>query len=329
MLFSKRFKTFLIVPVLALALGCGAFFWWQQNLKPISQQRRESAFVIEQGQSLGQIAFNLENKGIIRSGLAFKLYVMAHGLSGQLQAGYFKLDLSQPVAQIADQLTHGATDIWLTFPEGWRREEYAVRLASSLVDFDADQFINLTGGLEGQLFPDTYLIPRQATAVEVIEILQNNFDKKIDDQLIQQAQDSGLNKNQLLTLASLVEREVRSNQDRALVAGILKKRLANDWPLQIDATLQYAKASVVCADSLNCNWWPVAIGSDKALDSPFNTYSRKGLPPQPICNPSLSAIKAVVVSQDSDFWFYLSDSQGQTHFAETIEEHNDNINKYL
>jgi len=327
--FLKKFKIPFIFLFLLAALFSGVYFWWQKNLEPVSLTSKETAFVIEKGESLGEIAFNLKEKNLIRHPFAFKLYVMVNNLSGQLQAGYFKLSSASSAQEMANQLTHGATDIWLTFPEGWRREEYAVRLANNLPNFEADRFITLTSGFEGQLFPDTYLIPRQAGAIEVIEVLQNNFDKKVDQELLDEARDRGLSKNELLTLASLVEREVRNETDRALVAGIIKKRLANDWPLQIDATLQYTKASRSCRDELDCEWWPIALSFDKQLASPFNTYQEKGLPPQPICNPSLSAIKASVWSKESDYWFYLSDGQGKTHFGRTAEEHALNIQKYL
>jgi len=307
----------------------GAYLWWQKNLEPVSLVDRETAFVIEKGESLDEIIFNLREKNLIRNPFAFKLYVMVNSLSGRLQAGFFKLSPINSAREIADQLTHGATDIWLTFPEGWRREEYAVRLVNNLPNFEAGQFIALTSGLEGQLFPDTYLIPRQVEVVEVIEILRNNFNKKVDQELLDEARDRGLTKTELLTLASLVEREVRDETDRALVAGIIKKRLINDWPLQIDATLQYVKTSRSCRNKLDCEWWPVVLSSDKQFDSPFNTYQKKGLPPQPICNPGLSAIKASIWSKESDYWFYLSDDQGKTHFAKSAEEHAANIQEHL
>lgn len=328
-LFLKKFRLLFVLLFSLLVLFLGIYFWWQSNLTSVSLTDRETAFVIEKGESLGEIIFNLREKNLIRNPFAFKLYIVVNNLSGQLQAGYFKLSPASSVQEIADQLTHGATDAWFTFPEGWRREEYAVRLANGLPNFKADQFMALTSGLEGQLFPDTYLIPRQAGAVEVIEILRNNFDKKVGQELLDQARDQGLTKNELLTLASLVEREVRDEADRVLVAGIIKKRLTNDWPLQIDATLQYAKTSRSCRDRLDCEWWPVVLSADKQLDSPFNTYQKKGLPPQPICNPSLSAIKASIWSKESDYWFYLSDGQGKTHFGRSAEEHALNIRKYL
>ena len=115
-----------------------------------------------------------------------------------------------------------------------------------------------------------------------------------------------------------------------MVAGILLKRLKADWPLQVDATLQYALANFRCSQiKTDCNWWLIPTAADKKTDSLYNTYKYKGLPPTPICNPGLVSIEAVVYPQDSDYWFYLSDKKGQMYYARTVEEHNSNIQKYL
>ena len=137
-----------------------------------------------------------------------------------------------------------------------------------------------------------------------------------------EAQKAGLNKKEVLTLASLIEREAKHNEDRAIVAGILIKRGENDWPLQIDATVQYVLGR-------ERNWWPQVTKRDLNTNSPYNTYKNKGLPPGPICNPGLASIKAVLYPKKTDFWFYLSDKTGKMHYARTNGEHNANIRKYL
>ena len=130
-------------------------------------------------------------------------------------------------------------------------------------------------------------------------------------------------------MASLVEREAKHDDDRPVIAGIMLKRLKADWPLQIDATLQYALANLRCIAKSSCDWWIVPTAADKKINSAYNTYLNNGLPPAPICNPGLSSIKAVVNPQTNNYWFYISDSKGQMHYAKTIEEHNENIAKYL
>ena len=132
---------------------------------------------------------------------------------------------------------------------------------------------------------------------------------------------------QVLILASLVEREARQSSTREKVAGIILKRYLADWPLQIDATVQY----VLGYQPNEKSWWKKELSEeDLKIDSPFNTYINKGLPPDPICNPSLSSIKAVInADENTPYWYYLTDNQGVMHYAITLEEHQNNINKYL
>jgi UPF0755 protein len=133
-------------------------------------------------------------------------------------------------------------------------------------------------------------------------------------------------------LASLVEREARREEDRPIVAGILLKRWQNNWALQADATIQYEAGSKNCGIGLKgekCDWWEPVKKTDLGIDSPYNTYKYKGLPPTPICNPGLASIKAVIYPKETDYWFYLSDTSGKIHYARTVEEHNENIRQYL
>jgi UPF0755 protein len=123
-------------------------------------------------------------------------------------------------------------------------------------------------------------------------------------------------------MASIIERETKTNEERPVVAGILWKRLENDWPLQVDATLQYAIAN-------SETWWPILTKEDLEINSSYNSYKFTVLPPTPIASPGLSSIKASANPQDSDYWFYIHDPEAQIHYAETIEEHNNNIRKYL
>ena len=208
------------------------------------------------------------------------------------------------------------------FPEGWRREEFGQRLAANLEEFDYQEFLNLTKNLEGYLFPDTYLVPKEASPTAVLKIFQQNFEKKFSSDLEKAAQEKGLTQKQVLILASIVEREAGDDKDRPLIAGILLKRWLQGWPLQADATAQY----VVGEEN---DWWPQVIKRDLQINSSFNTYQYAGLPPAPICNPGLASIEAVIYPQESDYWFYLSDSSGAVHYAKTNEEHSRNIERYL
>ena len=323
-LFLKKFKP-RVLPLfllIGLAIIGAGFLWWRINTRSVVQQSSPTAFVVRKGEGLSSISQRLAEVNLVRSQFAFKLMVLAQGLSFKIQAGSFQLSPSLSAQEIAQQLTKGTTDIWLTFPEGWRREQYVQRLAANLANFDQQEFLSLTEKLEGQLFPDTYLMPQDASISSVLKIFEQNFEKKFTADLEKAAQRQGLTQAQVLILASLIEREAGQDKDRPIVGGILLKRWQNSWPLQIDATLQYIKGN-------SRDWWPQVYGPDKALNSTYNTYKYKGLPPGPICNPGLASIKGIIYPETTDYWFYLSDSKGQMHYSRTAKEHSANIDRFL
>jgi UPF0755 protein len=330
-------KKRLFPPVVALATALifftAGFFWWWWAIQPASSLKPAPAeiFVIQKGESLTSVADRLKKEDLIRSSLAFKILILTKGLANNIQAGDFRLKPSLTAEEVAYILTHGSLDVWLTFPEGWRREEFGRRLAANLDDFDYQEFLDLTEEMEGYLFPDTYLIPKEASPSAAIKIFTKNFDKKFSPDLEAAAKVKGLTKKQVVIFASIVEREARSEENRSLIAGILLKRWRKGWALQADATVQYAKAnqqSTISNQQLT-NWWPKVKKEDLQIDSPYNTYKYPGLPPTPICNPGLASIKAVINPEESDYWFYLADPSGTVHYAKTNEEHNENIEKYL
>ena len=140
----------------------------------------------------------------------------------------------------------------------------------------------------------------------------------------------GRSLNQVIIMASLIERETRGVEEKPVVAGIIYKRLESGWPLQVDATLQYAISNENCKNKIdNCTWWTPLIKENMNINSPYNSYEIKGLPPTPIASPGLSSIKAAIYPEESGYWFYLHDPDGDIHFARTMEEHNDNIREYL
>lgn len=325
------FLIFFFVLVFGLA---GAFLtWWWQVSKPINPKDSErQIFIIPKGYGVTEIAEKLEQENLIRNALAFKIMAAKEGISSDLQAGDFYLNHSMNLYEIAQILTHGTVDVWVTIPEGLRREEIAAILTEDFakhgVDFDKAGFLEETSDLEGFLFPETYLIPKEATAFQVVEILRDTLDQKIPDEEKLRAQEQGLSFKQAMILASLVEREAKYEKDRSLVAGILIKRFKNDWPLQADASIQYELGTKACLGKEgDCDWWPRV--KDTKLETPYNTYLNFGLPPAPICNPSLVSIESVLNPKESQYWFYLSDDSGKIHYAETNQEHEENIKKYL
>jgi UPF0755 protein len=272
----------------------------------------------------------LENKELIRSQLIFKILARIEGIDTELQAGDFRLSQAMTPKEILLQLSHGSLDIWITIPEGKRREQIAGIIDEAFEnaerDFAEQEFLDKTATREGFLFPDTYLVPKDARIDTIIAIMEQNFNEKFKDLKLQ----TYLTKEQSVVLASLIEREAKFEKDRYKIAGVLIKRLKNGWPLQVDDMIQNAKASRNCGNNLDCNWWPAILANaDLKMDSPYNTYKQKGLPPAAICNPGLSSIKAAINPEDNDYWYYLSEPSGVTHYSKTLEEHNQNINKYL
>lgn len=326
--YLKRCKFFLLaVPLIAILVF---FFWWKENLKPVSSESGiESTIVVTRGQNFSSVASALKKQSLIRNVLAFKMLAAVKGSSEKIQAGIFVLNSSYTSNQILEALTHGKTDVWLTFPEGLRKEEYAKLLSDKVVGFDDKLFLQLVSADEGYLFPDTYLIPESVTPQKMREMLLDNFSGKFTEEMESAASRIGFTKSEIVTLSSLVEREAKKKEDRPIVAGIIIKRLRSSWPLQIDATLQYALATKNCGNNIDCLWWPSVDAGDKSIASPYNSYENGGLPPGPICNPGLVSINSVINFEESPYWFYLSDKKGNIYYAKTIQEHNKNIQKYI
>ena len=326
----KKFVRFVLL--LCIAVGV-FFFWWKQITLPVDLINKESyIFVIPQGMGSGDIAKKLKKADLIKNVLAFQIMITKQGISNKLQAGDFRLSPSMNLFEITEALTHGIMDVWVTIPEGLRKEEIARIITDNFekynADFDADKFLTEAKNMEGYLFPDTYLIPKDASPSAVIRIFANTFELKYQSLKCRE----NLTKKDLVTLASLIEREAKYDKDRALISGILIKRLENDWPLQVDASVQYAKATInnqQLTISNSLSWWPIVNSGDLQMESPYNTYLNKELPPAPICNPGVGSLKAAAEPQDSKYWFYLSDDSGKIYYAETIEEHKENIEKYL
>jgi UPF0755 protein len=214
-------------------------------------------------------------------------------------------------------------DVWVTTLEGWRNEEIATKLAQEL-GVPESEFLKVAR--EGYMFPDTYLIPREASAGAIVNLFYDTFNKKITDQMRADSKKSGLPLHELIVMASIVEKEGKTSNDRPVIAGILFNRLENDMPLQVDATLQYIRGY----DSVEKTWWRKAIGDeDKKINSPYNTYIHIGLPPEPIANPGIEAIQAVIYPKKTEYLYYIHDSKGLPHYAKTLSEHEKNVATYL
>ncbi len=327
-----KFKIVLIgLLILTVLTPLVIYLYFQSQLKPVSTQDTPIRFVINPGQPLKHIAANLEEQKLIRSALAFRILVTQMSITTKIQAGDYRLKPNQTSQDIAKTLTHGALDIWITFPEGKRIEEQAQILEEKLNDstndnyrFNKEEYI--AEAVEGYMFPDTYLIPKDASASAVAEKLRSTFDAKVGKALLSKGLKNRLTENQVVILASLIEREAKTIEEKAIIAGILHNRLRIGMALQVDATVQYGKGYDVAKKS----WWPpVFLEEYKTVQSKYNTYLISGLPPAPIANPGLESIRAAAEPAETDYLYYLHDSEGKIHYAKTVEEHGQNIRDYL
>lgn len=315
----------ILVFILVIAVGFfSTFLWWFDSTGPVDEKDTTPvAFRVEAGDGVRVIAARLASDNLVRSSTAFFLLVKMMGLERALQAGEFRLSKSMDSRTIAQSLTHGVEDVWVTTLEGWRNEEVATELAKTL-DIPESEFLK-TAKL-GYMFPDTYRVPSDATAGGMTALFEDVFAKKVTQELAGAIRASGMSLSDVITLASIVEREGRTNEDRPVIAGILLNRLDEGWPLQTDATLQFALGY----QPQEKTWWKKALTEqDKKVNSPYNTYMHTGLPPGPISNPGIDSIRAVLYPKRTGYFFYLHDSEGGVHYAETLEQHNANVERYL
>lgn len=324
---SPKRRLFILLPLFFVLFLISLWMSFLVVVSPIDlDETQTNTFIIPKGQAVSIIASRLEEAGFIKNPLAFRFIVKKDGLAKKIQAGSFDLSPSMSTAEVAKKLTQGTYDLWVTIPEGWRREEIADSLSiQDLDNFDKTEFLQLTVGLEGKLFPDTYLVPRQISAEQLVNLFQQTFDKKITKGLAVDFKNTDYSLNEILTMASIIEREAKGYQQMRQVAGVLWKRLDIGMALQVDASLQYIKGYDATQDS----WWVTPMAIDKQLTSVFNTYKYPGLPPSPIANPGFDAIKATLNPINTGALFYIHDGQGEIHFANNLEEHNANVAKYL
>lgn len=310
-----------IVILITLFLLIRGFLGMQ--LAPVSSDKASQDFVILKGQSVAETASHLKKDNLIRSEFFFKLYLKQNGLADKIQAGTFKLSPSMSSKEIVQSLTTIPKDAWVTLLEGWRVEEMAAKLNSQM-RINSAEFIKRSK--EGYMFPDTYLLPKDAAVSYIVSTMEDNFDKKYTDNLKAQVKSKGLTESQGVILASIVEREARSDEARKMVASILLKRLKIGMALNADATIQYALGFQKGENS----WWKRSLGKDDLkINSSYNTYTNPGLPPGPICNPSLSSLEAVANADSSTpYLYYYHDLKGNSHYAKTLEEHNQNVADY-
>lgn len=310
----------LAVLFIGIIVALVAFFiWWQNGMSsPDPNNTEEKIFVINRGAAIRQVGNDLKEQGFIKDPVTFFLYIKKEGIETSIQAGSYKLSPSMTLPQVLDVLQHGTVDVWVTIPEGYRAEQIAEVLEESIPSYDESWIATLKNN-EGYLFPDTYLIPQEADVDGVVNIMRANFNQKIESIGLS---DSSPNLEDVVIIASLIEREAITDDEKYLISSVIQNRLDSGMGLDIDATWQYIVGK-------KGDWWPVPTGNERQIDSLYNTYRYAGLPPGPISNPGLTAIEAALKPQNSPYFFYIHDSSGAIHFSETLDEHNDKVNRYL
>lgn len=282
---------------------------------------RESIFTIGIGRPLVGIANDLENAGYIRSKLIFSTLVTLLGGERRVLPGDYQLSHGESVFGIAWQIVrgdYGVERVKVTVPEGKTVGQIASLLDATFADFDAESFRAFAEQHEGYLFPETYFFFSTVTPEEAVRAMRTMFDSETAD-LFSSSALAGRTVSSVVTMASLVEREAHGSDDRAVIAAILYKRLALGMRLQVDATVAYAAGK---GDE-------TLTKADFALDSPYNTYRHGGLPPAPIANPGIAALRAALFPANTDYLYYLHDKNGSIHYAKTYAEHQKNIARYL
>jgi len=314
----------LVVVVVVLVVGLGVFMLAAAWLT-VDGSGSGSAVQIEimPGADTAQIATQLRSSGVIGNVVAFRVFARVMGADGQLKSGVYDFKTGMPISAVVGLLRSGPTVEYsaVTIPEGFVIDQIAERLEKQagipraefegLAKTGAARFAKdhpylagaYKGSLEGYLFPKTYRIRAGSSASEVIEMMLNQFDAEIVQVDVGSASAGGLNLNQLVTLASMIERESRLDSERPLISSVIHNRLRTDSFLKIDATIQYV---------LGNNRFRLT-NQDIKIDSPYNTYTRKGLPPGPISNPGLKSLKAAAEPAKTDLLYYVLTGKDGSH----------------
>jgi UPF0755 protein len=319
----------------------------EELAKPAGTDDTPIIFTVEPGESVARIAGDLKAQGLINDTELFRRYVQYKGLDAGIQAGTYTLNKTMTIPEIARTLQQAsAQEQQVTIPEGKRLEEVAVLVAEQTT-IPADTFLQLAqigwqgtdlpqnysflaevpnlGTLEGLLFPDTYRLPLNATAYDLIDRMLENFERQVTPEIRQQFAEHGLSFYEGIALAAIVEREAVIDAERPTIAGVFHNRLRDGWPLSSCPTVQYALGYRPDEET----WWKRQLYFvDLEIDSPYNTYRNLGLPPAPIASPGLASIQAAANPVETEYYFFMVDctkNDGSHFFARTEAEHLQNF----
>lgn len=303
---------------------------------PVDPNGFPQNFTIGMGESVNSIILRLEQAGLIQDGVAFRYFMIYSGLDTSIQAGQYELNPAWTAIEIGQRLQDSTpSEVRFIILPGWRLEEIAAALPTSGLDISAGDFLRagrnppaawlppglgMIQNLEGYLLPGEYLLPRDTDLREFVQVLTARFDERVGADLREAFDRQGLNLSQAVILASIVQREGVVAEEQPMIASVFLNRLAIGMKLDADPTVQYA----VGFNSSQNTWWTNPISrADLGFDSPYNTYLYSGLPPGPICMPSMTALQAVAYPAQSPYYYFRARCDGSNRhlFAVTYEEH--------
>lgn len=315
---EERGSKILLFLVLAVVFFCATISYL---LMPPFDFPKDKMITVKKGATLGEVSTLLDKENIIRSKNLFKICARVVGGEKPVAAGQYLFKEPISACMVAVRIARnisGIPEIHVTIPEGMSNKEVVTQLAKNIPHFDIAFFLEHARDQEGFLFPDTYFFSENVTAEEVENTMNANFNKKIAP-FRGEIEMSKHTERDIVIMASILEKEATTEEDKALVSGILWKRISKGMPLQVDATFLYLlgkKSNELTADDLKMN-------------SAYNTYRNKGLPAGPIGNPGIVAIRAAIHPTTSPYLYYLSDDKGVMHYAKTFDDHKANKEQYL
>lgn len=324
----------LLVVVIVLAAAGGAYTLYRRAHEPFQGSQSEQLVEIPSGAGTNAIGRSLIGAGIVRDDLTFRVALWLSGSARRLQAGEYRFDRPMSALDVIDKIARGEVDLRpLTFPEGLTVAEMAkvfeaggMGTAQAFIDAARDPSLvrdldPAARDLEGYLFPDTYALPRRADAQRVVRVMADRFRQVLSEEMKAAASARGLSIRQLVTLASLIEKETAKPEERPVVAAVYANRLRIGMALQCDPTVIYA---LQLAGKYDGN----LRRDDLAFDSPYNTYRYPGLPPGPIAAPGKGSLEAAARPSSDEYLYFVSRNDGSHEFARTLDEHNQNVRKY-
>ena len=312
--------------------GLASIYYGRSLLEPVSSDPQSVLFTIESGASFAAVTARLEGRGLIRSARAATAIARFQGLDQKMHVGEYELSASTSTQEILGTITGGPVKTWpVTLPEGSRAVDIAARLeakglanAAEFLAVVADRgFAEELGvpahGLEGYLYPDTYSLPRGLSSRQIARIMVKQFDRVWETRIAALARDSALSKNEIVILASIVEKETAASEERPLIASVFLNRLGRGMRLETDPTVIYG------IPDFDGNLRKRHLTD---ASNPYNTYRIPGLPPGAIANPGAEALFAVVSPDSSEFLYFVSRNDGTHQFSPTYREHVNAVNRY-